>query len=74
MKKYHQEKSALLTVLIDQLDSVEYTLERIHALETSHAPQPDHDTLALQELIFDAADLAENLRKTYDAKATGGRP
>ena len=74
MKNYLEEKSALLTVLLGQLDDAEATFERIHALETANAPAPDHDTLALQELLADVYDAAESLRQSVDAKVAGGRP
>jgi hypothetical protein len=74
MKNYLEEKSALLTVLLGQLDDAEATFERIHTLETANAPVPDHDTLALQELLADAYDAAEALRQSVDAKVAGGRP
>lgn len=72
MKDYHSQKSALLTVLLGQLESAETTLDHIQKLENASVSSPDHDTLALQDLIADAYDLADALRTAVDRKV--GQP
>lgn len=67
-KTFLQEKSALLTVLIDRLADVEKTLDDIEALETGSSPSPDHDTLAISDLVSDAIELAMDLRDDIDGE------
>jgi hypothetical protein len=67
-KTFLQEKSALLTVLIDRLADVEKTLDDIEVLETGSSPSPDHDTLAISDLVSDAIELAMDLRDDIDGE------
>lgn len=72
MKDFLSQKSALLTVLLGQLESAETTLDQIQKLENASTSSPDHDTLAVQDMVADAHDLVEQLRDAIDRKA--GRP
>lgn len=72
MNDYHSQKAALLTVLLGQLESAESTLDQIQKLENEATTSPDHDTLAIQDLVADAYDLVESLRNSLDEEA--GRP
>lgn len=70
MKDFLSQKSALLTVLLGQLESAETTLDQIQKLENAATSSPDHDTLAVQDMVADAYDLVEQLRDAIDRKAS----
>jgi len=59
--KFLQEKIALLTVVRTSLDDAEAALDRLEALETSIAEVPDHDALAIGDLIDDAISSTDSL-------------
>lgn len=73
MKDFKSQKSALLTVLLGQLESAETTLDKIQKLENESLSTPDHDTLAIQDLIADAYDMVELMRAALDTGAEVGR-
>lgn len=66
MKDFRPQKAALLTVLLGQLESAEATLDQIQKLENEATPTPDHDTLAVQDLVSDAYDLVESMRDSLE--------
>lgn len=64
---YNQEKAALLQALIGYLNDAEAILDKLEALDITHKGDPDHDHLALNDLVADAIELAEGLRDAADS-------
>jgi hypothetical protein len=69
-QQFYQRKSALLTAVMAQLNDVETLLDKLEALEIGHSSQPDHDTLAISDLISDAYESTEALRDAVDVLAS----
>ena len=69
-KQFYEKKAALLTVLMNHLLDAEEVIDSIDSLEMTHKSNPDHDTLALSDLVSDAFEAAEALRDAVDALAT----
>lgn len=67
MTFYTQEKAALLTALLGYLNDAEDVLDKLEALDVTHKGDPDHDHLALNDLVADAIELAEALRDAADS-------
>ena len=68
---YNQEKAALLQAFVAILNDAEAILDKIEALDINHKGEPDHDHLALNDLVSDAIDLAEGLRDAADSVKEG---
>jgi len=68
-KQFYEKKAALLTVLMNHLLDAEETLDNIDNMEMTHRSSPDHDTLALADLISDTFEAAEALRDAVDEAA-----
>jgi len=68
---YNQEKAALLQALVAILNDAEGMLDKIEALDITHKGEPDHDHLALNDLVADAIELAEGLRDAADSVKEG---
>lgn len=64
---YNQEKAALLQALVAILNDAEGILDKIEALDITHKGEPDHDHLALNDLVADTIELAEALRDAADS-------
>ena len=64
---YNQEKAALLQALVAILNDAEGVLDKIEALDITHKGEPDHDHLALNDLVADTIELAEALRDAADS-------
>jgi len=67
MTFYTQEKAALLTALLGYLNDAEAVLDKLEALDVTHQGDPDHDHLALTDLVADAIELTEALRDAADS-------
>lgn len=67
MTFYTQEKAALLTALLGYLNDAEAVLDKLETLDVTHQGDPDHDHLALIDLVADAIELAEALRDAADS-------
>jgi len=67
MTFYTQEKAALLTALLGYLNDAEAVLDKLEALDVTHQGDPDHDHLALNDLVADAIELTEALRDAADS-------
>lgn len=68
---YNQEKAALLQALVAILNDAEAVLDKIEALDITHKGEPDHDHLALNDLVADTIELAEALRDAADSVKEG---
>jgi hypothetical protein len=68
---YNQEKAALLQAFVAILNDAEAILDKLEALDTTHKGEPDHDHLALNDLVSDAIELAEGLRDAADSVKEG---
>jgi hypothetical protein len=68
---YNQEKAALLQALVAILNDAEGVLDKIEALDITHKGEPDHDHLALNDLVADTIELAEALRDAADSVKEG---
>ena len=68
---YNQEKAALLQAFVAILNDAEAILDKIVALDITHKGEPDHDHLALNDLVADAIELAEGLRDAADSVKEG---
>ena len=68
---YNQEKAALLQALVAILNDAEGVLDKIEALDITHKGEPDHDHLALNDLVANAIELAEGLRDAADSVTEG---
>ena len=68
---YNQEKAALLQALVAILNDAEGILDKIEALDITHKGEPDHDHLALNDLVADTIELAEALRDAADSVKEG---
>lgn len=68
---YNQEKAALLQALVAILNDAEAVLDKIEALDITHNGEPDHDHLALNDLVADTIELAEALRDAADSVKEG---
>lgn len=64
---YNQEKAALLQALVAILNDAEAVLDKIETLDIMHKGEPDHDHLALNDLVSDTIELAEALRDAADS-------
>ena len=68
---YNQEKAALLQARVAILNDAEAVLDKIEALDITHKGEPDHDHLALNDLVADTIELAEALRDAADSVKEG---
>jgi hypothetical protein len=67
-RKFLEEKSALLTALIGQLQSCSYTLDAVRRLEAMSPLGEDGEVRHLEELIDDLRGLVVSLRDDVDRK------
>ena len=61
---YLEDKISLLSVLMGYLADAERVVDDLDALEMVNGGEPDHNTLAISDLISDAYEAAASLRES----------
>jgi hypothetical protein len=67
-RKFLEEKSALLTALVGQVQSCRYTLDAIRRLEAMSPLGEDGEVRHLEEMLEDLSGLVTGLRDEVDRK------
>lgn len=67
-RKFLEEKSALLTALVGQVQSCRYTLDAVQRLEAMSPLGEDAGVKHLEEMVADLRALVEALRDDVDRR------
>lgn len=71
-RQFLQEKVAMLTGVLNCLSDAEGFLDSLEKIEVSMAEEPDHDALAVADLVADAYESCEALRNSIEAQLEVG--